>query len=191
MRCGHRVSRMSSRSCVRCSGIFRTCFALANRSQIMPGVNSAGVAIVPIEADGITPDRPHLVRTRSGLEHWQRCFRLRLRLTRFSAGGLTLFDTGGARAGIAQPGKSPLAGMAVFPGNFNASAFRLIYPDVLGLDGLMGQLPLLLSGGFPGDMLRHDADPLMTHNFPVVHPTSALVSHGCDASDIPAPAKTM
>ena len=61
----NRESRNASRSCCRglydfaaaTGGSFRTCIALTDRSQIMPGINAAGVAVVPVEADGIAPHR--------------------------------------------------------------------------------------------------------------------------------------
>ena len=81
MRCGRPMWRMSSNSCGRSAGFLgearAACVAIAHRAQIMPGINSAGVAIVPIEADRISSDRVDFVWSNRGFEDWQRCFWLR------------------------------------------------------------------------------------------------------------------
>lgn len=133
----------------------------------MPGINSAGVSIVPIEADGVASDCMYFVGTRGRLKDGKRCFRLRFRLARLASIGFAFFHAFRARAGRPQPGKSPMARVAVLPDDFYASAVALVDANVLRIDGFARQL-LLLPSRFAGYIFRDNTDALMAHTL-VLH----------------------
>jgi len=102
----------------------------------MPGINAAGVAIVPIEADGISSDGVHLVGSHSGLENRQWCFRFGLLFAGRSPFRFAFLHACGAWARGTQPCKGPVAGVAILPYNLDARTFRLVDADMLGIDGV-------------------------------------------------------
>ncbi len=131
------------------------------------------MAIVPIEADGISTDRVDFVGSHRRFEDRQCCFRFGLLLSWRPAFRFAFFNAGGAGAGGTQPGKGPVAGVAIFPDNFDPSAICLVDADMLGIDGFARKF-FLCAGGFAGDIVRKNADAFVAH-IVVLH----LNSMGC------------
>jgi hypothetical protein len=136
--------------------------AIAHRTQIMPGINAAGVAIVPIEADGISPYGMNVVRSDCGFKYRKRCCRLRLLLAWRASLGFAFFYAGCAWARGTQPGKRPAARVAIFPYDFDASSLRLVDADVLRVDGLARKFNLG-TRGLARYIFRKDADAFVAH----------------------------
>ena len=101
----------------------------------MPGIDSTGMAIVPVEADGIAPDRVCFVGAYGRFEQGKRGFGLGLLLSRLASGGFSFFNAQRARARRTQPCEGPLAGVSVFPDDLHASPFRLVDADSLRING--------------------------------------------------------
>src|ERR1700676_4053708 len=83
--------------------------ALAVAAQEVPGIDAAGVAILPIELDRIAADSVGAGWSSGGLVHLQQLLGVGLGLARLAALNFSFFDAGGAGTGVAQPGEVPLA----------------------------------------------------------------------------------
>jgi hypothetical protein len=133
----------------------------------MPGIDAAGVAVVPSEADGISSYSLYFVGAHRGLENRERGFWFGLLLTGYSSFGFPFLHAGGARAGCAQPCKCPMAGVAIFPFNLDPRTLRLVDADVQGIDGAARKF-YVWTGCFAGEIFRNDADAFVAHTF-VLH----------------------
>lgn len=94
-------------------------------AQIVPGVNSALMAVIPMEADGVMSYGSHGFRARRRLIHRQQRLRFRLWLAGSASGFFALIMAGGTWTSITQPCKAPMAAMAVLPDDFHSGAFGL------------------------------------------------------------------
>src|SRR5450432_722793 len=117
--------------------------ALTMAAQIVPSVNAAGVAVVPVEADRVAADGGHNVRAGRGFVHRQQIHRLRFGLTRWAARVVAFLVAGGAGAGFPKPPETPGAAVAVLPVDLHAGALGLEHPDPCGVGGIAGQCLLL------------------------------------------------
>ena len=95
--------------------------ALADAAQKIPGVDAAGVAIGPVELQGVATDG--MRGRRKGWRREDRQQRSLFGLPGFAAALIALLFADGAGTGIAQPGKAPGAVMAVFPVDLQTFAF--------------------------------------------------------------------
>lgn len=120
------------------------------------------MAIVPIEADGISPYGVYVVGPYGRFKHRERCCWLRLLLARFAPVGFAFFHAGCARARCTQPGKGPVAGVAILPYYFDARPLRLVDADVLRVNGFAGKF-LLRARGLACDVFRNYADAFVAH----------------------------
>ena len=142
------------------------------------------MAIVPVEADGIAPDRVYVVGAYGGFEHGKRSFRLRLWLTRLAPSGFAFFHAGRARARCTQPEKRPVAGVAILPYYFDASAFCLVDADMLRVDGFARKF-LLWTCGFARYIFRNNANAFMAHTL-FLHLNAADCKRACAEGLAPA-----
>lgn len=133
----------------------------------MPGINAAGMAIVPIEADGIPAYGFYFLGAHSGLENRQCGFGLGLLFAGCPAFGFPPFHAGRARASGTQPRKRPVARVAIFPFNLYSRTLRLVDPDMPWIDGVVRKF-YFWSGCFTRDVFRNDADAFVAHTF-VLH----------------------
>jgi len=108
--------------------------ALATAAQIIPGVDAAGVAVLPVELDCVAADGLRAGRLHGRGIHGQDGGWPGLWLPYFTAIRLALLDAGGAGAGITQPGKAPGAVVAVNPIDLHALALRDEHADLLSRD---------------------------------------------------------
>src|SRR5258708_18215075 len=93
------ISRSSDHPITR----FPAFIALASFPQIVPGVNTAGVAVIPTEVERVAAHRLDLFGLDRLLIHGQqrrRCFR---RLARLAMVVVAVFGAGGTRTCITQP----------------------------------------------------------------------------------------
>ena len=109
-------------------------FAGAPVAEVVPGVDSVLVAVVPTEADGVVADLGDFGGTELRLEHLQRATGVR-------GGGLVgtamlffaFFVAERAGAGVTQIGEGVGALMAVFPADFHGGAGGFVDLDGCGL----------------------------------------------------------
>ena len=113
--------------------------ALAVAAEKVPGVDAAGVAVLPVELDGVAAYGVGAGGARGGLVHLQELFWFRLGVARLAVLLLPLFDAGGAGAGVAQPGEVPVAAVAVFPIDLHAGAFGLEDTYFAGRESLFAE----------------------------------------------------
>ena len=111
--------------------------ALADAAQILPGINTVVVAVRPTEAKSIAAHG--MGRGRNGgwsIDGQQGCY---FGLTGFAATLLAFTVATGAGAGVAQPGKTPDALVAVLPVNLQPFAFRDENPHFSRSHGVAGE----------------------------------------------------
>ena len=126
------------------------------------------MAIVPIEADGISSDRVDFVGSHGGLENRQRGFWLRLLFARCSRPSASRSSTQVAHGHAARnQAKRPVAGVAIFPYNLDARTLRLVDADMLGIDGVARKF-FFRARGFARGIFRKNADAFVAHTF-VLH----------------------
>ena len=111
--------------------------------QIIPGINSAGMPIVPVKAESIPPHRRDGIRPRRSLVHRQQCLRMRLCLTWLAPRLLPFLMACCAGACIPKPGKSPLAPVSIFPVDLQARPLGLVHADFRRRLRIRRKLPLL------------------------------------------------
>jgi len=108
-------------------------------AEEVPGVDAAGVAVFPMELDGVAADGLGAGGAGWGLVHLQQLRGFGLGLAGLAALNLALFDAGGAGAGVAQPGEVPMAAVAVFPVDFHAGALGLEDANFAGRKSLFAE----------------------------------------------------
>lgn len=132
---------------LRCCDPGAALFTLAHLAQVIPGVDAAGVAVIPGNAHGITAYWLYFFWTRGFLIHRQQGAGSLWRLSRFAMIVVALFVAGSARAGIAQPLKVVVRLMAVVPLNINARASGDVHLDGFGI---VRHSRISIYGGFIG-----------------------------------------
>ena len=136
--------------------------ARALAAEILPGVDTGTVSVVPLELDRISPHTPGAIGLYRRSVHGQQRLWPGLRLPSRPAFLAALFKTGCTRAGIAQECEAPRARVAVGPIDLHTLALgqqhshlrRSRYASIERL--LFRVLACLLFG-------RHDTDSFMTH----------------------------
>jgi hypothetical protein len=136
--------------------------ALAVAAQVFPRVDAAGVSVDPVELQCIAADGQHGRRLRRRRVHGQQLRGPGPGLAGLAIFLLTLFHAGGAGAGVAQPGETPGALVAVFPIDFEAFAFAEEHADLFRRDDGAGKRAVLLV--VPGFLLLGgEADAFVAH----------------------------
>src|SRR5262249_11775435 len=110
-------------------GRFSAFIALAHFTKVVPGIDAAGVAVVPGEAQRIAAHRLGFCGLDGLLIHRQQRGG---GFSRFSGLALvtgTVLNAGGTRAGIAQPLEAVMRTVAVVPLDVNAGSSGDIYFD--------------------------------------------------------------
>src|SRR5580704_9412040 len=93
------------------------------------------MAVEPVELQRIAADRVGAGGLGGRRVHLERIGGPGFGLAGFAPLLFALLDTGGARAGLAQPGKGPLAAMAILPVDFKALALGEQDAHLLRSDG--------------------------------------------------------
>ncbi len=153
-----------------CKGAF---VALADTAQVVPGIDAAGVAVLPVELNSIAADGVSTGRLGRRREHGQDIGGFGFGLTRLAAIGLAQVDAGGTGAGLAQPRKAPRAVVTIDPIDLHALAFGEQNANLLGRNGDLGQcaglftfVVLVLLGG--------DADAFVCHEYSLQRPENRV-----------------
>ncbi len=142
--------------------------ALAMPPQIIPGINTARVPVIPLEADRIIAHRAGRLRPRRRHVHRQQPSCRRLGLARRASRRLSLLMAGRAWTSIPQPDKPPSAAMPILPVDFEALAARLQNPNLRWCHRIARQFR---RDRTPSLFLADDANPFVTHR-----PTIAAAS---------------
>src|SRR5579863_3218122 len=144
--------------------------ALAVAAQVIPGINSGGVAIVPLEAECVIADRLGRFRPRGRLVHGQQSRGLRLGNPRLASLRLALLVAGRAGAGVPQPGEAPVAAMAVLPRDLQPLSAGLLDAHLDRRDCFAGQRRGLTVRFFSADQ----TDSFVTHRYQFRCETTAI-----------------
>ncbi len=94
--------------------------------QIIPGIDSAGVPIVPLKADRVVAHRAGRFWPRRSLIHRQQSCRLPLRYPGLTPIRIALLMAGRAGTSQPQPRKVPVARVPIFPVDFQALSGGLL-----------------------------------------------------------------
>lgn len=135
--------------------------ALAHGSQIVPGINPAGMAIVPIETNGISSDRVGIVWPYWRFVYGQSGFRFRSRLTWLAARGFAFIDTGRARASVPQPLKRPVTCMSIRPLYGHAGTASFVHLNMPWPNGITLQISFFCC--LSRYIFRGDANAFVAH----------------------------
>jgi hypothetical protein len=136
-------------------------------AKVVPGIDPALVAIVPMKTNRITANGRDYFRPGRFFVHLQQTRRLWLRLARLAPVSPALLMTSCTRASIAQPGEGPMALMPILPVDLHSGPSRLLDPDSRRFRGLARQIPHISSQ--PGCLVFADE----TNSF-VAHFSSIL-----------------
>lgn len=108
--------------------------ALADFPQVVPGIDAAGVAVIPGNVQSVFPHRLHLFGFGRLFVHRQQRGGLFGGLARAAMVGVALFSAGGAGACVAQPLEGEVGAMAVVPLDVHSRAGGDVDFDGLGVN---------------------------------------------------------
>lgn len=109
-------------------------FTLADFAQVVPGIDAAGVAVIPGDVQGIFTHRLYFFGPGRLFVHRQQGGGLFGRLTRIAMVGVAFFSACGAWAGVTQPLEGEVRAMAVVPLDVHSRAGGDVDFDGLGVD---------------------------------------------------------
>jgi hypothetical protein len=158
----------------------RALLALANASQILPRVNPAGVAISPVELDGVSTHGMCARRFRRRRVHRQQHGWREFGLAGFAALLSALVHARSAGAGVAQPCKAPRAFVAVGPVDLQALALGHQHAHFFRRDrgSWESDVRLIVSRLF---LFRGEADALVAHRYSLQFRVGSLQRGPIDA----------
>lgn len=109
-------------------------FALADFAQVVPGIDAAGVTVIPRNVQCIFTHRLHFFGLGRFFIHGQQAGGLLRRLAGIAMMIVALFRAGGAGAGVAQPLEGEVGAMAVVPLDVHSCTGSDVDFDGLGID---------------------------------------------------------
>jgi len=131
-------------------------FALAEFAQVVPGIDTAGVAVIPGNVQRIFTHRLHFLGPGRLLVHWQQAGGLLRGLARIAMVRVALFSAGSAGTGVPQPLEGEVGAMAVVPLNVHSGAGGDVDFDGFGVNH--GHMDSIYMGLYsdPGKQIRLD-----------------------------------
>ena len=108
--------------------------ALAHLAQVVPRVNTAGMAVIPRDIECVPAHGLHFLGLGRLLIHGQQGSGLFCGLARAAMVIVALFRAGGAGTGVAQPLETKMRAMAVVPLNVHSCSGGDVHFDGLGID---------------------------------------------------------
>jgi hypothetical protein len=116
------------------SGLHAAFFALADFAQVIPGIDSAGVTVIPGDIQCVSAHRLHFLGLGRLLIHWQQRGALFSRFAKAAMVVGALFVACGAGACVAQPLKAKVRVMAVIPLDVHSRTRGDVDFDGFGID---------------------------------------------------------
>lgn len=123
----------SDQNSTKTGGLAAAFLALAQLAQVIPRIDSAGMAVIPCDIERVPAHRLHFFGLGGFLIHGQQSSSLLCGLAGVAMMIVALFRAGGARAGVAQPLKAKVRAMAVVPLNIHARTGGDVHFDRLGI----------------------------------------------------------
>jgi hypothetical protein len=136
--------------------------ALAVAAEVVPGVDSGGVAVFPVELKRVAADGGDGLGLGGGRVHGEKLRGCGFGLAGIETRGFAHVIAGGAGAGVAEPLESPRAFVSVGPVDLKAFALGEEDADFEGSDGFARELVGLFTAGF--FFFADDADAFVTHD---------------------------
>jgi len=136
------------------SGNFGTAFiALAEFAQVIPGIDAAGVAVIPGDVQGVSAHRLYFLGLGRFFIHGQQAGGLLGGLTGIAMVIVALFRAGGAGTRVAQPLETKVRPMAVVPLDIHSRTRGDVDFDGLGIN--YGHIDKYIQNLGPGFVLTY------------------------------------
>ncbi len=119
---------------VLAGGLHAAFFALAEFAQVVPGINAAGVAVIPGDVQRVAAHRLHFFGLGRFLIHGQQAGGLLRGLAGIAMVIVALFRAGGTGACVAKPLEAKMGVMAVVPLDIHSSTGGDVDFDRLGVN---------------------------------------------------------